>query len=124
MVNFYDKKLFISKSTLAKLAGVSYRTFSRYLKTRQPVLDMMGIPPKAQLLPPRAVRFVCEDYCIDLPEQIQDQDDLDKTQLYKNVLIYLQHCENENFEKMRLKAKKIKNSSPKMDKDRQHSQRK
>ena len=119
MVNFYDKKRFISKSTLAKLAGVSYRTFSRYLKTRQPVLDMMGIPPKAQLLPPRAVRFVCEDYCIDLPEQMQDQDDLDKTQLYKNVLIYLQHWENENFEKMRLKAKKIKNSSPKMDKDRQ-----
>ena len=119
MVNFYDKKRFISKSTLAKLAGVSYRTFSRYLKTRQPVLDMMGIPPKTQLLPPRAVRFVCEDYCIDLPEQLQDQDDLDKTQLYKNVLIYLQHWENENFEKMRQKARKIKNSSPKMDKDRQ-----
>ena len=119
MVNFYDKKRFISKSTLAKLAGVSYRTFSRYLKTRQPVLDMMGIPPKTQLLPPRAVRFVCEDYCIDLPEQLQDQDDLDKTQLYKNVLIYLQHWENEHFEKMRLNTRKIKNSSPKMDKDRQ-----
>ena len=124
MVNYYDKHLFISKKKLAELAGVSTSTFTRYLKTRRHILEAMGVKPWARLLPPQAVKYICEDYCIDLPEQMQDQDDLDKTQLYKNVLIYLQHWEDENFEKMRLKAKKIKNSSPKMDKDRQHSQRK
>lgn len=103
MVNFYDKNRFISKSELARLAGVSYRTFQRYIATRQHVLSQMGIAPRASLLPPRAVRFICEDYCIDLPEQLQDQQALNCSSLYQNVLIYLQHWENENFERMRTK---------------------
>lgn len=73
MINYYDKKRFISKSMLAKLADVSPRTFRRYLATRRPVLDAMGISPQAQKLPPQAVRYVCEDYCIDLPPKLQDQ---------------------------------------------------
>ena len=101
MINIYDNTRFISKRELARLAGVSYRTFQRYIATRQHVLQEMGISPRTQLLPPRAVRFVCEDYCIDLPESLQDQQDLEKTQLYKNVLIYLQHWENQNFERLR-----------------------
>ena len=52
MVNYYDKHLFISKKKLAELAGVSERTFRRYLATRRHILDEMGISPKAQLLPP------------------------------------------------------------------------
>ena len=67
MINSYDKNRFISKSTLAKLADVSPRTFRRYLATRRHILDAMGISPKAQKLPPQAVRYICEDYCIDLP---------------------------------------------------------
>ena len=67
MVNLYDKNRFISKSTLAKLADVSPRTFRRYLQSRRHILDAMGISPKAQKLPPQAVRYICEDYCIDLP---------------------------------------------------------
>ena len=67
MVNYYDKHLFISKKKLAELAGVSERTFRRYLATRRHILDEMGISPKAQLLPPQAVKYICEDYCIDLP---------------------------------------------------------
>jgi hypothetical protein len=31
----------------------------------------MGISPKAQKLPPPAVRYLCEDYCIDLPSSLQ-----------------------------------------------------
>ena len=69
MVNYYDKHLFISKKKLAELAGVSERTFRRYLATRRHILDEMGISPKAQLLPPQAVKYICEDYCIDLPRQ-------------------------------------------------------
>ena len=66
MINHYDPNLFINKSTLAKMAGVSTRTFRRYLAKRRPVLESMGISAKAQKLPPQAVRYLCEDYCIDL----------------------------------------------------------
>lgn len=86
MVNFYDKHRFVSKSELARLAGVSRRTFSRYLATRRPVLDAMGISPKAQKLPPQAVRYICEDYCIDLSPELQDQEALKKSPLYQNFL--------------------------------------
>jgi hypothetical protein len=57
------------KSELAKLAGVSPRTFRRYLATRRSILTAMGISPHARLLPPQAVRFISEDYCIDLPSR-------------------------------------------------------
>ena len=54
------------KHELAELAGVSTRTFRRYLATRRPILTAMGISPFAQKLPPSSVRFISEDYCIDL----------------------------------------------------------
>lgn len=73
MINYYDKNRFISKRELARLADVSPRTFSRYLATRRHILDAMGISPKAQKLPPHAVKYICEDYCIDLPPDLQDQ---------------------------------------------------
>ena len=73
MVNYYDKNRFISKSELARLADVSPRTFCRYLASRRHILEAMGISPKAQKLPPQAVKFICEDYCIDLPPALQDQ---------------------------------------------------
>ena len=62
MVNYYDKHLFISKKKLAELADVSPRTFSRYLASRRHILEAMGISPKAQKLPPQAVKYICEDY--------------------------------------------------------------
>ena len=54
------------KHELSELAGVSTRTFRRYIATRRPMLTAMGISPFAQKLPPSAVRFISEDYCIDL----------------------------------------------------------
>jgi len=90
MINFYDRHRFVSKRQLAKLAGVSDRTFSRYLASRRHILDAMGISPKAQKLPPQAVRYICEDYCIDLPPELQDQDALSKSPLYQNFLRALQ----------------------------------
>ena len=81
MINYYDKNRFISKSELARLADVSPRTFSRYLATRRHILDAMGISPKAQKLPPQAVRYICEDYCIDLPPNLQDQKALNTSPL-------------------------------------------
>lgn len=93
MVNFYDKHKFISKKTLAELAGVSPRTFRRYLQTRRHILDAMGITPKTQKLPPRAVRYICEDYCIDLPPELQDQEALSKSPIYQTFLRHLQERE-------------------------------
>ena len=93
MINFYDKNRFISKRTLARLADVSPRTFSRYLQSRRPILDAMGISPKAQKLPPQAVRYICEDYCIDLPPELQNQEALSKSPLSQKFLLALQNSE-------------------------------
>ena len=48
-----DSHRYVSKSELARFAGVSPRTFERYLKTRRHVLDAMGVSPFAQKLPPK-----------------------------------------------------------------------
>ena len=90
MINYYDKHLFISKKKLAELAGVSERTFRRYLATRRHILDEMGISPKAQLLPPQAVKYICEDYCIDLPPELQNQQVLQNSPIYRNLIRELQ----------------------------------
>lgn len=90
MVNIYDKHKFISKKQLAQLAGVSDRTFSRYLQTRRPILEAMGVSLHARLLPPQAVKYVCEDYCIDLPRSLQDQHVLNSSPLYRNLIRELQ----------------------------------
>ena len=63
------KKMY--KSELARLADVSANTFRRYLNTRREVLAGMGVSPRAQTLPPKAVRFIVEDYCIELPEKMK-----------------------------------------------------
>jgi len=54
------------KSELARLAGVSASTFRRYLNSRRDVLAGMGVSPKAKMLNPKAVKYVIEDYCIEL----------------------------------------------------------
>ncbi len=59
------------KSELARLAGVSTNTFRRYLNSRREVLAEMGVTPRSQTLPPRAVRYVVDDYCIDIPEEMK-----------------------------------------------------
>ena len=86
MIQYYDKNRFISKKLLAQLADVSPRTFSRYLATRRHILDAMGISPKAQKLPPHAVKYICEDYCIDLPPDLQDQEALNSSPLKALIL--------------------------------------
>ena len=95
MINYYDKNRFISKRELARLADVSPRTFSRYLATRRPILDAMGISPKAQKLPPQAVKYICEDYCIDLPPDLQDQSALNASPI--RDLIYQTWEEEEKY---------------------------
>jgi len=57
------------KSELARLAGVSTRTFSRYLAAHRQILRTMGVSPNARMLPPQAVLYISQEYCIDLPEK-------------------------------------------------------
>ena len=59
------------KSELARLAGVSANTFRRYLNSHRDVLAAMGVSPRSQMLPPKAVRYIVDDYCIDLPDEKQ-----------------------------------------------------
>ena len=59
------------KSELARLAGVSANTFRRYLNSRRDVLAKMGVSPRAKTLPPKAVKYVVDDYCIDIPEEMK-----------------------------------------------------
>ena len=35
------------------------------------ILARMGVSPRAKTLPPKAVEYVVEDYCIDVPEEMQ-----------------------------------------------------
>jgi transcriptional regulator with XRE-family HTH domain len=90
MVNYYDKHLFISKKKLAELAGVSRSTFSRYLQSRRHILEAMGVSPLARLLPPQAVKYVCEDYCIDLPEELQNKKVRDMSPIFQKLIRELQ----------------------------------
>lgn len=58
-----------SKSELAELAGVSYSTFNRYLKSRREILSKLGSQLKAKTLRGQALKYICEDYNITLPEE-------------------------------------------------------
>ncbi len=54
------------KSELARLAGVSPRTFRRYLASRRAVFDEMGVSLMTQKLPPKAVKYICDEFSIDI----------------------------------------------------------
>ena len=58
------------KSELAELAGVSYSTFYRFLRSRREVLASMGVSLRAQTLRGKALDYICEEYCIDLPDEL------------------------------------------------------
>lgn len=55
----------MSKSELAVAAGVTPDTFRKWLKTDKEVLTEMGIAPQQHILPPHAVRYLCEKYNIE-----------------------------------------------------------
>ena len=88
MINFYDPKRSISKLQLTLCAGVCPRVFAYYLESRREILEAMGVSVIAKKLPPEAVKYVCEDYCIDLPPHLQDQKALAKAPEYLRKAIY------------------------------------
>lgn len=56
----------MTKSELAAAAGVSPRTLQRWLAEHRDELATMGVKPTAHLLPPIAVRYVVDQYGIDV----------------------------------------------------------
>lgn len=54
------------KSELARAAGVSSDTFRRWLQSDRVALQAMGVTPRQHILPPVAVRYLCEKYDIDI----------------------------------------------------------
>lgn len=57
------------KSELAKLADVSYSTFFRFIRSRRPELNAMGVNPNAQTFRGEALSYICKEYNINLPEE-------------------------------------------------------
>ena len=53
------------KYELADAAGVSTRTFGRWLQQQSEQLSQWGVTPRTQLLPPVAVEWICNQYGID-----------------------------------------------------------
>ena len=56
------------KNELARAAGVSTAVFRTWIKSDKQALEIMGITPRQQLLPPVAVRYLCEKYVIDVSQ--------------------------------------------------------
>ena len=54
------------KYELANAAGVNQRTFQRWLSSHSDELRQLGARPRQQLLPPKAVDWICREYGIDL----------------------------------------------------------
>lgn len=53
------------KSELADAAGVTRQTLYSWMKTDREVLEQMGVDVRQKILPPCAVKYLCEKYGID-----------------------------------------------------------
>lgn len=56
------------KSELAAAAGVTRDTFRRWLHSDEAYLRSQGFTPKAKMLPPQVVRYLCDKYDIELED--------------------------------------------------------
>ena len=54
------------KNEIARAAGVSTATFRTWLRTDTEALRQMGVSERTKLLPPVAVSYLCNKYCIDI----------------------------------------------------------
>lgn len=55
-----------SKTELAQAAGVSAETLRRWLRSDRAFLEKHHITHRTKILPPKAVKYLCEKYCIEL----------------------------------------------------------
>jgi len=53
---------------MAEAAGVNYKTFQRWMQAHRDELAHLGVCRTSKLLPPKAVRWICNEYGIDYPD--------------------------------------------------------
>ena len=53
------------KFELAQAAGMSDRTFSRWIREHSTYMERIGVRPTQRLLPPKAVKYICYELGID-----------------------------------------------------------
>ena len=56
----------MSMAQFAEAAGINMRTFQRWLSRHKDELSVLGVSPHDKLLPPVAVKYIAEQYGIDL----------------------------------------------------------
>ena len=56
----------MSMAQLVEAAGINMRTFQRWLSRHKDELSVLGVSPRDKLLPPVAVKYIAEQYGIDL----------------------------------------------------------
>ena len=54
----------MSKQQLADSAGVTVKTLMSWCKPYEEELGRMGMKPRAKVLPPNVVKFICERFTI------------------------------------------------------------
>lgn len=58
----------MSKASLAEAVGVSATTLRKWLNQCDSAMKRMGVSRNAKMLPPCAVKYVCDKFSIDLYE--------------------------------------------------------
>ena len=58
----------MTKAELARAAGVSTRTFSRWLIAHREELLLLGVSSHAHIIPPIGVKYIVDTFCIDVPD--------------------------------------------------------
>ena len=53
-----------SKSEIADAAGVSYSTLARWISEKRSILETMGCSKHQKVMPPKIVKYICEEYGI------------------------------------------------------------
>lgn len=56
----------MTHTQLVDCAGVSRRTLYKWLHPYEDKLRKLGVQPNAKVIPPKAVRFICETFTIDI----------------------------------------------------------
>ena len=56
----------MTKSQLADAAGVSLKTLQRWISNHREELFLLGVRERDRLLPPVAVKYISEQYGIDI----------------------------------------------------------
>jgi hypothetical protein len=56
----------MSKQQLADAAGVSVTTLMNWCRPFRKELEAMGLRQNMRVIPPNAVKFIAEKFCIDL----------------------------------------------------------